>query len=148
MKPPKREDYPRNSEDARSPLSREQHVAMLMAAIRANLDARLEHDRRCERRMRRQSAAVSGDAVSAADILAIDRDWLRLDGLIHDPLRQALRKQLKELGQQLYELVKSIAVMQDIAYDVAGRGRAGSHRLAIIDKNWDGIGSGNDRWWA
>jgi hypothetical protein len=38
--------------------------------------------------------------------------------------------------------------MLDVAYDAAGEGRFSSWRLEIIDKNWDGIGKGEDRWWA
>jgi hypothetical protein len=95
-----------------------EHLDMLKRAIHANLTARIEHDRR------RQTAAGAEpriELINAADLLAADDNWLYLDEIISDPIRRALRVQLKTLGQRLFDLVGDTDRMRDVAEEVANQ---------------------------
>jgi hypothetical protein len=119
------------------------HLDMLKRAINANLTARIEHDRR-----RQTPAGVSKiELINLADLVAADDNWLYLDEIISDPVRRALRVQLKTLGQRLFDLVGDTDRMRDVAEEVANQkpGPWGK-RINIIDKAWDGIGNDQDRW--
>jgi hypothetical protein len=129
------------------PLSKTDHLEMLKRAIAANLAARTEHDKRQEEASQGEQPELT--VISAAHLLGADDNWLYLDVVIRDPVRRALREQLKELGQRLFNLLGTTAGMDKIAEEIADFvPEHWSYRINIIDKAWDGVGKGNDRWWA
>jgi hypothetical protein len=80
--------------------------------------------------------------------------WLgqpkRLPGesFINDPIGQSLRVGVTRLGQALFALTGSLAALHDACDRVSRRGDYQGWRGDIMDKRWDGIGNGNDRWGA
>jgi hypothetical protein len=140
------EDYPRTIKNAQGKMSKTQHVAMLSAAIKANLDARCEHDRRRERAA---GKPVDFTMTSAGDLIGADDDWLYLDAVIADPIRKALRKQLKDLGWRLFRVLGTTDGMVKIAEKAARpRSKRWGYRMNIVDKAWDGIGESSKPWVA
>jgi hypothetical protein len=119
-----------------------EHLEMLKRAIHANLTTRIEHDRR------RQTTAGAPkiELINAADLLAADDNWLYLDEIISDPIRRALRVQLKTIGQRLFDLVGDTDRMRAVAEEVANQKPPCGKRIDIIDKAWDGVGNNEDRW--
>ena len=79
-----------------------------------------------------------------------DPEKLHLEAIIGDPVRRALRAQLKDLGWRLFRVLGSTRGMLAIAEEVASLepGRAGMIRINIVDQCWDVIGEGSDRWVA
>jgi hypothetical protein len=78
-----------------------------------------------------------------------DDDWLALDAIIHDPVKRALQKQMKDLGWRLYRAVGNTDAMRNICLEIAGqKPRYWEYRVDVMDKNWDGVGDDNDRWWS
>jgi hypothetical protein len=78
-----------------------------------------------------------------------DTDWTRLEleAIVKDPVRTALRRQLKDLGKRLYRALGNTKAMVSICEDVAARDpKRRSYRADIVDKAWDGIGEGSDIW--
>ena len=122
-----------------APIGRAEHLALLKRAIAANLRARAEHDDRCARK-------PNAELACAADLQAADRDWLHLSAVIRDPTREALRAQLRGLGERLFALV-GVDGMEEVADEIAGADAFG-WRTDTLVKNWDGIGRGRDRWRA
>jgi hypothetical protein len=114
-----------------------EHIALLKDAIDANLTARVEYDKR--QRPPSKIEFVKFD----------DDDWarLRLEAIIRNPVEIALRRQLKELGKELYRAVGSTKTMVAICQDVAARDpKKEGYRSNIIDKAWDGVGREGDIW--
>jgi hypothetical protein len=131
------------------PLSKADHLEMLKSAVAANLAARTEHDKRREKARESQGEPFDISLISVGDLLGADDDWLYLDAVIADPVYKALRKQLKDLGQRLFNLLGTTAGMDTIAEEIADLvPEHWSYRVNIIDKAWDGVGQGNDRWVA
>jgi hypothetical protein len=132
----------------KAPITDEEHLTMLKRAIAANLDARIKHDIALAKQ---QKGVSDGDIQSfcGADIMAADSDWLYLDDLIANPIRKALRAQLKDLGWRLFRLTKSIETMRDVCLEAANKKLGGFQaRADIVDKAWNGIGDDHDRWWC
>ena len=66
---------------------------------------------------------------------------------ISDPIGRSLREGVKALGKLLFALTGSVGAMQDSAERVCNRDRNHwSWRASIIEKRWNGIGDGNNRW--
>jgi hypothetical protein len=129
------------------PMSKSDHIDMLKRAIGANLAARVDHDRRQERARSRRNEEPKIEAICAADLMKADDNWLELDSIIKDPVRNALREQLRDLGQRLFEVLGGTSEMVDIATDIANLDRKHwGHRINIIDKAWDGVGNKTDIW--
>lgn len=128
------------------PLSKKEHVELLTRAIAANLAARVEHDQRQAKAQRGELAMHR--LMSAQELSGADRNRLRLDAMIADPVKTALRQQLRELGERLFRLTGSVSAMGDVADQVADM-EPGSwgYRATIIDKAWDGVG-GLHGWWS
>jgi hypothetical protein len=71
------------------------------------------------------------------------------EGIIDNPIKGAVRAQVTSLGKELYKLLGNTDAMREICNDVAARNpKREGWRLDIIDKAWDGVGAGNDRWWS
>jgi hypothetical protein len=128
-------------------LSDQDHLALLKRAIAANLDAREEHDRRQERAAQGKSGLLG--IVTAAQLEITPIDQLYLKEVIDNPVRRALKSQLKDLGWRLYRLLRTQKAMLKVADEIANmKPQHWDDRINIIDKNWDGIGKGSDVWWA
>ena len=125
-------------------LSDAEHLDMLKQAIHANLTARIEYDARRQRTATGEPKLV---AICLTDLVAADDNWLYLDEITSNPVRCALRVQLKTLGQHLFDLVGGTDRMRAVAEEVADqKPGAWGKRIDIIDKAWDGVGSRTDRW--
>jgi hypothetical protein len=127
--------------------SHAEHLALLKQAIAANLAARIEHDLRQETEAEGQPSELK--VICAADLMMTDPDKVHLESIIGNPVRRALRVQLKDLGWHLFRLLGSTKGMLAVAEEIAvlKPGRSGV-RINIIDKAWDGIGEGGNRWVA
>ena len=128
-------------------LQKEEHLDLLKQAIAANLDARQEH----AERQNRASSGMPPDLqlISAAILMETPEEKLYLESVINDPIRRALKEQLKDLGRRLFRLLGNIEEMLQVAEEVANlRPQKWEIRINIIDKNWDGIGAGTHFWRA
>lgn len=115
----------------------DEHLALLKDAIDANLTARIEYDR--QQRPPSEIRFVRFD----------DDDWarLRLEAIIDHPVETALRRQLKDLGKELYRALGSTQAMVPVCQEVAARDpKKENYRSTIVDKAWDGIGHEGDIW--
>jgi hypothetical protein len=123
-----------------SALTKEEHLALLKQAIAANLRARIEHDRRL-------TPPTEFKIVNAFE--NTDPNQLFLEGVVEDPIRKALRAQLKDLGWRLFRLLGSTDAMLAVAQEISELKPGNWHyRIDIIDKTWDGIGEQGDFWVA
>lgn len=76
--------------------------------------------------------------------------------MVNDPLGTVYRAGITRLGQCLYERIKEeysvpggIPEMRSSLYAIAERDAEQSGRRgAILDKLWDGVGSGSDIWYS
>jgi hypothetical protein len=128
-------------------LTKPEHLALLRQAIAANLAARVDHDRR--RQEANRDKPVQFTLIPIGDLMGADDRRLYLEGVIDDPIRKALRKQLKDLGQRLFDALGTTEGMVEIAEEIADlKPGPWGYRIDIIDKAWDGVGAGGDRWWA
>jgi hypothetical protein len=76
------------------------------------------------------------------------RDETEVNEILQDPVASACRYAIKRLGQHLYTVAKSTDVMAEVLNRVAERDPKDSGlRADIMDKWWEGIGEGEDRWW-
>lgn len=123
----------------------EEHIDLLKQAIAANLKARRDHQRQLVRSSRGPAILKS---INLAQWAATPPEQLYLEDVIEDPVRKALKRQLKDLGERLYRLLGSTAAMVPVAEEVAGMAPHYGTSIDILDKNWDGIGAGKDRWVA
>jgi hypothetical protein len=126
-------------------LDASEHLALLKQAIAANLRARVEHDQRCAK----SAAPAEFKIISAGELMRTDPNRLFLEGVIEDPVRKALRKQLKDLGWRLFRLLGSTDAMLMVAQEISELKPGNWHyRIDILDKTWDGIGEQGDFWVA
>jgi len=128
-------------------MTKDEHLDMLKRAIITNLDARIEHD------IRRKEAMAGGmpgiKLISGDDLIVADEEGAYLESVISDPVRWALRQQLKDLGWRLFRLLGTTNAMLSVAHEAAdAEPERFGRRINIIDKTWDGIGEGNDCWLA
>jgi hypothetical protein len=132
------------------PLTREEHIECLKEALRKNLKERFELDGREEQRAAELGVEPAFDLLSVGDLCATPHDQLVLDEIIKNPVLQALRRQMRWIGQQLFTVLGSTDAMREIAEEVANEpGHGGwGYKITVMDKNWDGVGEGNDRWWC
>jgi hypothetical protein len=117
-------------------ITKDEHLALLKLALKASLTARTEHDTREEQRRAKQPPRLKltpwtcfGEKPDAT---------IRLEAVARDPVRYALRKQVRDLGKELYQLLGNTNDMLEIAEEVAAPNF--QYRMNIIDKAWDGIG--------
>jgi hypothetical protein len=69
--------------------------------------------------------------------------------ILDDPVVAACRHSIRRLGEHLYELARDTDTMSDVLERVADRDPSRySARATIIDKSWNGVGEGQDRWWS
>jgi hypothetical protein len=123
-------------------LDKAEHVALIKAALEATLSARAEHDIREEERQDQEERLASFKLIPIGDLWQTSPEKLRLEGLAKDPVRYALRKQVRELGKELHQVLGNTDAMLDVAEEVAAKDF--QYRMTIIDKAWDGIGD----WYA
>jgi hypothetical protein len=128
-------------------LTGDDYLGLIKRAIAENLAARLDHDKRREKANRGKEFKI--EMWSAAALVGTPQEQLRLEDIVKDPVRRALRAQLKELGQCLYRHVQSIDRMREVAEEAADlMPKRWGYRINIIDKAWDGVGEGDHRWRA
>jgi hypothetical protein len=81
--------------------------------------------------------------------LDFSTEWLPGEMFLMDPIGRSLREGVKQLGKTLFALTGSTDAMRESCERVCDRDSAHWGRRAdIIDKRWDGIGEGSDRWWS
>ena len=69
--------------------------------------------------------------------------------ILDDPVGAACHHAIRRLGEHLYELARDTDIMSDVLEQVVDRDPSRySLRATIIDKSWNGIGAGQDRWWS
>jgi hypothetical protein len=77
------------------------------------------------------------------------REDAEVSEMLDDPVGAACRHSIRRLGELLYDITKSTDVMSDVLERVADRDPSRySLRATILDKSWNGIGEGQDRWWS
>ncbi len=77
------------------------------------------------------------------------REDAEVSEILDDPVGAACHHAVRRLGEHLYDLTKSTDAMSDVLERVADRDPSRySLRATIIDKTWNGIGAGQDRWWS
>ena len=119
---------------------RSEYLLLLSGAIAASVSARVAHDA-----TRRAAACEQPFTLSSAYFVRGD---FYLEDVIKDPVRKALRAQLKDLGQRVFEFAGSTDLMRGVAETVAELDPPRWHRrINIIDKAWDGVGHARD-WWV
>jgi hypothetical protein len=119
-----------------------EHVALVKDALDATLTARLAYDKW-------QEATIGPGELKFMQMNDTDWDRLRLEGMVKDPITKAIRKQIKDLGKELFKLLGTTDAMRATLEEVADRlPKHYSWRVTILDKGWDGIGDGADRWWS
>ena len=74
-------------------------------------------------------------------------DFSKAAELVENPTGAAIRQAINVLGQRLYK-ISSLEVMKSVCDRVADRDpNHSSWRVDVIDKAWEGVGEGEDRWW-
>ncbi len=69
--------------------------------------------------------------------------------ILDDPVGAACRHSIRRLGEHLYQLARDTDTMSDVLERVADRDPSRySLRATILDRSWNGIGEGQDRWWS
>ncbi len=77
------------------------------------------------------------------------REDAEVNEILDDPVGAACRHSIRRLGEHLYEIARDTDTMSDVLERVADRDPSRySLRATIIDKAWNGIGAGQDRWWS
>ena len=77
------------------------------------------------------------------------REDAEVSEILDDPVGAACRHSIRRLGEHLYEIARDTDTMSDVLERVADRDPSRySLRATIIDKSWNGIGAGQDRWWS
>ncbi len=77
------------------------------------------------------------------------REDAEVSEILDDPVGASCRHSIRRLGEHLYELARDTDAMSDVLERVADRDPSRySLRATIIDKAWNGIGAGQDRWWS
>jgi len=127
-------------------LTEDEHLGLIKDAIDAVLRARLEYDNFLESKRTTDPIKFEFiDMTGWGDPVPNNRDRLR--SIIKDPVRKSLRKTLKGLGKELFQLLGNTDAMLEVAEEVANREpKKWGHRIDIIDKTWDGIGNDTDVW--
>jgi hypothetical protein len=121
-------------------ITKDEHLALLKLALEASLTARTKHDTREGQRRAKQPAQFKLTPWSY--LAEMPAEKLRLEAMVRDPVRYALRKQVRDLGKGLYQVLGNTDAMLDMAEEVAAKDF--QYRMTIIDKAWDGIGD----WYA
>jgi hypothetical protein len=76
------------------------------------------------------------------------REETEAEEILKDPVGTACRYAIKRLGQHLYNQTKNTDEMAKVLDRVADRNpRYSGLRATIMDKWWEGVGEGEDRWW-
>ena len=117
-------------------------------ALDLTLAALLEHRARQERQHQAQDLSPARFV-----LLALRKPPTRaesaLQALLRDPVAHALGTALSDLGRHLFSLTGSVEGMRAVCDRVADLDpERASHRISILDAAWDGIGSGDERWWC
>ena len=77
------------------------------------------------------------------------REDAEVSEILNDPVGATCRHSIRRLGELLYDITNSTDAMSDVLERVADRDPSRySLRATIIDKSWNGIGAGQDRWWS
>jgi hypothetical protein len=77
------------------------------------------------------------------------REDAKVIEILDDPLGASCRHSIRRLGEHLYEIARDTDAMSDVLERVADRDPSRySLRATSIDKSWNEIGEGQDRWWS
>ena len=122
-------------------------IERIKAALDALLTLAIEHDMR-------PRAGPPGPLklISCAELFAKPiptRREFEINRVLDDPICGATRNAIRLLGERLFEVVGNTDSMRGILEEVATRDdRHWGRRIDIMDKRWNGIGAGADRWWS
>jgi hypothetical protein len=126
---------------AKPTLGKEEHLALIKVALEASLTARTQYDA-WQDEQRASQPLPRFELIPYSYYLETSAEKIRLDSLTADPVRYALRKQVRALGKELYQLLGNTNAMLVVAEELAAKDFG--YRMNIIDKAWDGIG----HWYA
>ncbi len=77
-----------------------------------------------------------------------ERRAAQFSHIVEDPFEGSMLYALRGVGEALFER-GGTRLMRDVLLEIAARDQENeSRRLAPADRQWDGIGSENDRWYA
>ncbi len=77
------------------------------------------------------------------------REDAEVSEILDNPVGAACRHSIRRLGEHLYEIARDTDTMSDVLERVADRDPSRySLRATILDRSWNGIGEGQDRWWS
>lgn len=109
------------------------------------LRAIVSYDLDAEAQLRRQALLRSlGREDGRTDV-----DRARFRSLMTDPVRGPMRDGLKRIGAEIHRLSGGANGMLDSFDRVCDLDPAhGGRRAAILNASWNGVGSGDDRWWS
>jgi hypothetical protein len=78
----------------------------------------------------------------------VERRAAHFSHIVADPFEGSLLYALRGVGEALFEH-GGTRLMRNVLLEIAARDHENeSRRLAPADRQWDGIGSENDRWYA
>lgn len=122
--------------------SRDDDLATCRRALDELVSAIIRHDReRSERRISDRIEIVSFKAL-------MDTERMNFRSVTTNPVRAALRLGVRKLAQEVYSIGGMGAVHDAFErvtdMDAANEGR----RMSIMDSAFNGVGSGDDRWWS
>lgn len=87
--------------------------------------------------------------VPLRDIVMVTPLQADVSDLVRSPVSSACRQAVGRIGKLVHAITGSVAGMAEVAERVAGMDPPKhGHRLSIIGGAWNGIGSGDDRWWS
>ncbi|WP_153002988.1 hypothetical protein [Sphingomonas sanguinis] len=87
--------------------------------------------------------------ITAADLLDTDEEVLRLRDVVADPIGTALKRELHDLGQAIYDRVGSMNALTEIGDRIANADPSQyARRMSPLDSAWNGVGKDKDRWWS
>ena len=105
----------------------------------------IEHDAKWAKSAQVHTPAIAERPV--AKLMVRTADNVDPASLVGDPVGEALRQTVRDLGGELFRLLGSTKAMRAVLERVAGRDqRRYRQRLNVMDKTWNGIGSDHDLW--
>lgn len=120
-------------------------LAQVQRALDDLLQAAIEHD---ERQQMLSSGTVAAARLRWIDInVAPENQRTDIIPLLHDPIGASLRTSIRTLGEHLFRLSGTTALMRDMAERLLAANRT-QHVLIIqlVDLAWARIGSDADHW--
>jgi len=101
-----------------------------------------------ENQPRATALGAPSGLVRMSDWIDPDADQSRLQAIIDNPIRAACEEQIRQLGQELFEINGTTGLMSDVLERVAAMNPDSAHRITKLDRAWNGIGKGGNIWLA